>query len=1708
MPPLPSPKELLAKARQTAPAAPKAPPAPVARVPAPKTSVPTPDAVRAAVRGPDVAPAATFGGNLRADATKGAKAAASAVKGALKDQAKTIVGGLTGAYTVAPEDVLEGVRKTAAGTVNTVGFLARGLNEGILRIGKSIQKPISNLAPEVFKMGKGGALAEDLTGKEDVGTYQEVYKKARNYAVDNKATPAEARVFGGIVAAGMIFMDDPVFAPARGLKVGTQAVEELVKADTDKVVAEILKRENPELTEKSISIMAPAFRNAKTPEDVRTAVDTFSRAGSLRKRPEAPAPVVAQPAKAGPPPPPAQVRAVAAEPALSEEEMTTFVEKYLEKNGNVINSDEARELFPEYVADRTRSSDVQERASSIAKRAYDVLLERRKGQGDGTIVYTSGGMGAGKSAATKRAGDASIIYDGNLDTFDSAVSRIEKGLDNGYKAAVKHVYVPIEEGFENALSRAEIMRAAKGTGRTASVDIFPKTYKGSVETFIKLAKKYKDNPKVNFEVIDNTGRAAKVVEDPVAFMEKVRYDKSNDEYAESLLKQVEAAEKRGSISRATAAGFSRRIQKEGARPDYRNGGRNEGRTGDVVKTPYTPSVPLVRSISQTNDKFAILNILKKEFPRMPDRIVDRFVKRLASLKRTSDIEGILKTANELNQSGSPGSRPRTSPIERALPTQKKTERGPGASVSPASKEILEDTRLRPVADILSTSEKLSYVSSITRKLDNAEAAAIAENEYDRMWDIADQGAIDRYNDLVLEAGFLSDTIGDDPAATLYTRYFKGRKGFDPSDPTLELQELQNAAMAKQKRRRDYQAAGGRKSGVKAEQPLTTREERALRLDTEIEELGYKDWGEAQEALEKYFKARTHLKDLGKQIKDLTPVLKASSVLRSMLDELPVVATKTSKGIDDLATFDQIAYTYKDIGYLADLSRDVYRNFRRFFRERFDDAKKLVLDPFDKAKGEFVDEVKGIGNRLEAITKKYKLNRGSKDSAHVMDFGEGKISMDELIEKVGRERAHELELAAGEFRKIYDGLIEEVNEVRRKIYPNSPEKLIPYRKDYFHHYKDFGDEMVDAVRNFFDTPSGIDPKLIGLSEYTKPKTRFLPFAQERTADVSVRDAVGGLVEYAPLFAYAKHIDPQISTFRYLRRRLSEAAPRTGEQIPGPGSGDPRFRTQGVDRMLQFLDDFSNDLAGKTNPIDRLAMRIIPGGRLGLRVADWVNNRIKANTILGNLRSSIAQIFGIPGGVASAKQYSVPGAQRTLAGLFMPNAPMEKSVFIRERYMRSLKDRFPSDFGSKPLRRSGEEARKMAAWITGVLDEVSTKFIWNSHYAKATAEGLEDPIKYADDITRDLVAGRGIGEVPLGQKSKVFQVFAPFQLEVGNLWHIFDDRIRKHYRGAKNQDFAAIAALLIGNYLLNEVAENTRGSRVAFDPINALIDGSVSLSQEFEDGEYGRGLVKFIGRQAGELLSNVPLGQTFANVVPDKTVQDFTGAVSGTPMKKQELFGEGDPGRFGESPLLVFSALQKPFSRFLLPFGGAQVENTLKGIKALMEGEARDSKDRPAYDVEATPMNFVKAVLFGAGATGEARRFYDTRTDLFERLDAQKAEDTRRALDAEREWKRVRKLLDEGKKDEAIVRLKKIEEEDKLLSDKLKTVAADEKKGLTQNDRLVKMLHVNNGERAKYIVEQIKSMKTREEKAKYLQGLDDKGLISDDVFEQIQVLLSKD
>jgi hypothetical protein len=171
------------------------------------------------------------------------------------------------------------------------------------------------------------------------------------------------------------------------------------------------------------------------------------------------------------------------------------------RNGKLLDTDQARELSPEYRADRSLAPKVHEAASAFTQRAFETRMA--KAPDGGLVMFMAGGGGAGKSSAehllASEMDRANTILDGTLSSYDKAARNIQMALDNNQSVIIAYVYREPVEAMQNGV----LTRAMK-RGRTVTIDAVVKGHAGSSEVVRRLQETFGNNPDFLIKVIDNS----------------------------------------------------------------------------------------------------------------------------------------------------------------------------------------------------------------------------------------------------------------------------------------------------------------------------------------------------------------------------------------------------------------------------------------------------------------------------------------------------------------------------------------------------------------------------------------------------------------------------------------------------------------------------------------------------------------------------------------------------------------------------------------------------------------------------------------------------------------------------------------------------------------------------------------------------------------------------------------------------------------------------------------------------------------------------------------------------------------------------------------------------------------------------------------------------------------------------------------------------
>lgn len=296
--------------------------------------------------------------------------------------------------------------------------------------------------------------------------------------------------------------------------------------------------------------------------------------------------------------------------------------------GKILNTDTARELSPDYMADRTRSAAVHEPASQFIKDLYARKLAEAPADGQLPIVlFTAGGTGAGKSSAVqglaslgRMVDEAQIVYDTNMNGYDSARGKIEQALAAGKGVEIVLVARDPEDALVNgALPRAERQRAQFGTGRTVPIQEHIRTHVGAIETVKRLASDYAGDDRVAIHVVDNSLGKGKAQERSISWLADLKYNDVEQRVRAALEREREA----GRISAETYQGFAGdgpSAPRSDAGPATPDGSVSQGnRPGDGglpepqgQQGPLTPAAPGAAGDSAAARVAATLN----DFPEL------------------------------------------------------------------------------------------------------------------------------------------------------------------------------------------------------------------------------------------------------------------------------------------------------------------------------------------------------------------------------------------------------------------------------------------------------------------------------------------------------------------------------------------------------------------------------------------------------------------------------------------------------------------------------------------------------------------------------------------------------------------------------------------------------------------------------------------------------------------------------------------------------------------------------------------------------------------------------------------------------------------------------------------------------------------------------------------------------------------------------------
>ena len=612
-----------------------------------------------------------------------------------------------------------------------------------------------------------------------------------------------------------------------------------------------------------------------------------------------------------------------------------------------------------------------------------------------------------------------------------------------------------------------------------------------------------------------------------------------------------------------------------------------------------------------------------------------------------------------------------------------------------------------------------------------------------------------------------------------------------------------------------------------------------------------------------------------------------------------------------------------------------------------------------------------------------------------------IVLDLWATSPGLDRA-KIENAVETFRKIYDGLFEQMNDVRIR---NGYEP-INYRQGYFPHFQP---GTTDGILGLMGKALGVGvevkalPTTInGLTHTFKPGITYFGNALERIGFDTAYDAVEGFDKYvegaASVICYTDAIQNLRALAQQVRYRTSDAGLR--ERVDDIRARDDLTEHQkeleikeimdngrfSLSNFVKELDEYTNLLANKKNRYDRNA-EDFANRKVYNFLKAW-QSRVAANMVAVNPASWLTNFGVITQAGAQLKTISVlKGMWQTLANIKTNDGLVEASDFLTNRA------------GSDPLIRTWQQsASAFLSTPMEWIDQFSAGTIVRARYMENIERGMseETAMREADDFAANVMADRSKGAMPtiFESRNPITKMFTQFQLEVNNTFsYLFKDLPREQRKKGVRYLALALFKFLIGGFLYNELYEYLIGRRPMLDPLGIVNDTVGDLTgyelNNLVDAATGGGLIKE-SEQESAIRSAGNLAENVLSELPATAALNLVGLeIDGGKLPFGSSFPDlgniksalnSETATDEEKLAKIGKEMVNPAAYWLLPFGGGQIKKMWQGISALKRQGSYTADGRLQYpiytDREGDKANAAwRTLLFGKSATPEAQAWVE-------------------------------------------------------------------------------------------------------------------------------------
>lgn len=592
--------------------------------------------------------------------------------------------------------------------------------------------------------------------------------------------------------------------------------------------------------------------------------------------------------------------------------------------------------------------------------------------------------------------------------------------------------------------------------------------------------------------------------------------------------------------------------------------------------------------------------------------------------------------------------------------------------------------------------------------------------------------------------------------------------------------------------------------------------------------------------------------------------------------------------------------------------------KRFFKKVLPEKLQSVADetifkPLNQLRGKAAQMKNAYDSQIKNLGNEFKV--GSEYSKLTQQYGEGIITKDQLVAKLGPEGATKVENAKNFFRQAYDDLLKTINTNRTAAGMD----IINPRPDYFRHMAELGTDE-NSLSRILNGGSG--------STGIKSKGIF----KQRKGDQTEYDAVGGFINYLDRASRAAYTDTIAPTVKNLAKKLE-------------AGGAPS-------QTIQYLNNYADQILG-----------ISHGEGAVVNTLNKVASKMRGSQVLGNVSSLVNQSASLPIAINDA------GWGNYLKGFTSKEAgaAAKTSPYLLDRSQRM----------STSLLTGFNKIKGQMGAVLQDADVAATKSMWRAFYEKAKSSGAQDAVQYADDAVESIVGTRGVGGFSEWQQSKLGQLLAPFTSEAQTAGNKIIELIGQKKAGtllgiiATNYLFNTASEKVTGQRpTFDPIQAGIDAYRLANGddktPQNKLQAAARIATETLQ-----------LSPIAQSLVSNTyALGQS-AGVLPDS--RTIFGSEDPTRMNVGSLYNPlsnvMSNGKFAPRAITGVPAIDAVLgigAKFVP--GGNQAIKTASGIRSNITGVAESRKGQVMFETPKDIVGQTQSAIFGPWSTKQAQEYF--------------------------------------------------------------------------------------------------------------------------------------